>query len=255
MIDTHCHLTDPRLLNQLDDVLARAASLGVDRVITIGCDLADDLEAIELCQGRPNLRCVVGIHPNYVLEEDLHRLGQLRELAKSPAVVGLGEMGLDYFHHHATPELQAKLFRAQLELARETHLPAVLHCREAVDDALEILKDYGDIRCVFHCFTGTLHEAIRILERGYLIGLDGPVTYKKNQSLRDLARQMPLERLLIETDAPYLTPEPMRKQKINEPGLVRHVAECIAEVRGMSLVDLEAATTANAEQFFRWHAE
>lgn len=252
MYDTHCHLTDPRLLEQLDAVLDRAAAAGIHRIVTIGTDIDDDRASMALCHGRPQLRCVVGIHPNYVQPGDQARMGELRELAAGPSVVALGELGLDYFHKHATPELQAELFLLQMELAREMKLPVVLHCREAIADALKILADFGDVQGVFHCFTGTLDEGRQILERGYLIGLDGPVTYKKNTSLRELAREMPLEKLLIETDAPYLTPEPMRKQKINEPAMVSHIAQCIADVRGISLAEVEAVTNANADRFFRW---
>lgn len=221
-------------------------------MVTIGTDIDDDRASIALCLGRPQLRCVVGIHPNYVQAGDQARMDELRELAGEASVVALGELGLDYFHKHAPPELQAELFRLQMQLARELNLPVVLHCREAIADALKILEDFGDIQGVFHCFTGTLEEGRQILDRGYLIGLDGPVTYKKNQPLRDLAREMPLDRLLIETDSPYLTPEPMRKQKINEPAMVRHVAQCIADVRGISLGEVESATDANASRFYRW---
>ena len=183
MIDTHCHLTDPRLLVQLEDVLERAAQAGVGRMITIGTDLADDQAAIALCAGRSNLRCAVGIHPNYVTEPDRDRVGQLADLRRDASVVAIGETGLDYHYDRAPRELQQALFRAQLAIAADCGLPVVIHCREAVEDALAILREFRGVKGVFHCFTGTPDEAVAIVEAGYYIGFTGPVTFKKKRQL------------------------------------------------------------------------
>jgi TatD DNase family protein len=252
MIDTHCHLTDPRLGQQLDGVLQRAATAGVHRMITIGTGLEDSAEAAAVCRDRPSLRCAVGVHPNYSQDVTLDELPQLRGLAAHPSVVALGEMGLDY--HYDTPKAhQAAVFETQLQLAAELNKPVVIHCREAMDDCLAIMKQFPAIPADFHCFTGTPDEARRVLDAGYLIGLTGVVTFKNSPHLRDIARFIPADRLLVETDAPYLSPEPMRKQKVNEPAFVVHVAARIAQERNVSIEEIDRLTTENALRFFRWN--
>ncbi|MDB5320524.1 MAG: ycfH [Phycisphaerales bacterium] len=252
MIDTHCHLTDARLLEQLDDVLERARLAGVERMITIGTDLEDDRAAIALCRGRENLRCVVGIHPNYTQTASLADLPELRDLQADWAVVALGEMGLDYFHKFADRDHQRRLFEAQMALAAEFKRPVVIHSREAIDDTLAVMKTFPGVNAVFHCFTGSLAEAQRILAEGYWISFTGPVTYKKNDDLRDVVKLVPIDRLMVETDAPYLSPEPKRSHKTNEPALVMYTAAKVAEVKGVPLAELDRVTTANAERFFGW---
>jgi TatD DNase family protein len=252
MIDTHCHLTDPRLSGQLEDVIERARVAGVVRVITVGTDLEDDRAAIALCRGRENVRCAVGIHPNYTQHATLADVPVLGELQKDSSVVALGEMGLDYFHKFADRAHQARLFEAQLGLASEVGRPVVIHSREAIDDTLAIMRNFPGVRAVFHCFTGTAEEAERILAARYWISFTGPVTYKKNDALREVVRGMPIDRLMVETDAPYLSPEPKRGQKTNEPALVMYTAAKVAEVRGMGLDELDRVTSANATRFFGW---
>ncbi len=252
MIDTHCHLTDERLLNQLDEVLLRAKDAGVSRIITVSTELNDSRDSIALCHGRSNLRCVVGVHPNYSQQVQVAEIAQLRALQVDPSVVALGEMGLDYFHGHASHAHQADVFRAQLALANELEKPVVIHCREAVDDTLAIMREFAAVPAVFHCYTGTLDEARRIVDAGYLIGLTGVVTFKKSDELRAVAKLVPDDRLLVETDAPYLTPEPMRKMKVNEPAFVMHTAAAVARERGVSIEALDQLTATNACRFFRW---
>ncbi|HWE92949.1 MAG TPA: TatD family hydrolase [Tepidisphaeraceae bacterium] len=255
MIDSHCHLTDPRLRSQLADVLERAASHGVTRMITIGTDLDDAREAIALCKSLPNVRCAVGVHPNHTQNVELSDLPMLREIQADPAVLALGEMGLDYFHHFAPRQKQFTVFEFQLQLATELGRPVVIHSREATDDTLAVMKKFPAVRAVFHCFTGTREEARKILDAGYLMGFTGPVTFKKSDELREVVRLMPQDRLLVETDAPYLTPEPMRKQKTNEPAFVKYVAEEIGRIKGWTLEQTDAITTANAERFYGWPLE
>src|SRR5689334_22797932 len=169
MIDSHCHLTDPRLFEELEDVLARAAAAGVTRMITVGTNPADDEAAIAVCRGRMDrLRCTVGVHPNYCHEVEFEEVARLRELQRDPAVVALGEMGLDYHYDFADRARQRKFFEAQLALAAELDRPVVIHCREAVDDTLAILREFSSVPAVFHCFTGTADEAHKILATGYL---------------------------------------------------------------------------------------
>lgn len=252
MIDTHCHLTDERLQSQLEDVITRARTAGVSRIISIATDPDDSRAAIALAKGRDDVRCTVGVHPNHSHGMNVHQVEQLRELQKDPTVVAIGETGLDYFHKYAPRDHQMAVFIAQLRVARDVKKPVVIHCREAVDDTLAIMADYEDVPAVFHCFTGTVHEATRILDAGYLIGLTGVVTFKKSDELRDVARLIPDDRLLVETDAPYLAPEPVRKEKVNEPAFVLHTARAIAEARGTTLEQIDLLTTANAQRFFRW---
>lgn len=252
MIDSHCHLTDPRLAEQLDSVLERAASAGVRRMITIGTDLDDALKAIELCRAIDNVRCAVGIHPNHCGHVPVEDLPQLRQLQSDPSVVALGEMGLDYHWDYAPRDRQRHVFEFQLQLATELGRPVVIHCREATDDCLAIMGGHPAVRAVFHCFTGSQSEARKILDAGYLLGFTGAVTFKKNDELRAACKLAPLDRILVETDAPYLSPEPVRKQKTNEPAFVMHVAAVVADVHGLSLEELDAITTANAGSFFKW---
>jgi TatD DNase family protein len=252
MIDTHCHLTDPRLFEQLDAVLSRALAAGVDRVVTIGTDIEDAMAAIEVCERKPNVRCAVGIHPNYSADARVADVAKLRELQKHPSVVALGEMGLDYHYDRAEPAHQRQIFEAQLQLATEVGRPVVIHCREAVDDTLAVMKSFAAVPAAFHCFTGTRDEAKKILEAGYWLGFTGVITFAKNDELREIVKLTPIDRLLVETDAPYLTPEPVRKVKTNEPAFVAHTARVAAQVKRMTYEDFDRVATENALRFYRW---
>lgn len=251
MIDSHCHLTDPRLHEQMDAVLKRAQAAGVTRFVTIGTEPPDNRRAIELASSNPLIHCAVGIHPNHSQPYTQSDVEGLRAHVSNPRVVALGEMGLDYFHKFADRDHQRHIFEAQLDLARETQFPVVIHSREAIDDTLAILTDFPTISAVFHCFTGTVDEARRIIAAGYLLGFTGPVTYKKNDALREVVKETPLDRMLIETDCPYLSPEPHRSQKINEPALVHYVCETIARVKGLLTHEIDAITTQNTLRFYR----
>jgi TatD DNase family protein len=252
MIDSHCHLTDPRLGDQLADVLERARQANVTRIITIGVDMEDDQAAIALCQGRDNLRCTIGIHPNHSADAELSQVALLRGLHANPRVVALGEMGLDYHYDRSPREHQRAIFEAQLQIASDVHKPVVIHCRDAVDDTLAVLAQFPIVPALFHCFTGTPAEAEKILAAGYSLGFTGPITYKKNDDLREVVKLTPLDRLVVETDAPYLTPEPMRKVKTNEPSFVVHTARMVAQVKQLELEEIDRITTLNVARFFGW---
>jgi TatD DNase family protein len=252
MIDTHCHLTDPRLGDQLPSVLQRAQAAGVGRMISIGTGLEDDQAVIELCAKLPNVRCAIGVHPNYTAETELADLPRLRDMQSAPSVVALGEMGLDYHYDRAPRDKQKAVFEFQLQLATELNRPVVIHCREATDDCLAMMRNFPAVRADFHCFTGTLPEAKQILDAGYMLGFTGAVTFKKNDELREVVKQTPIDRVLVETDAPYLTPEPMRKQKTNEPALVIHVARLVAQIKGMEYEAFDEVAEKNATAFFGW---
>ena len=250
MTDTHCHLTDERLAAQIDDVLARATAAGVGQIITIGTDIEDSRQCVELCRKRQNIRCAIGVHPSYINEGQSVDL--LRPFISDLSVKAIGEIGLDYYWEKdaAKQKKQHEFLSLQLQLASTFGKPVVIHCRDAVADCLAIMKDFPQIRAVFHCFTGTLPEADVILEAGYYLGFTGVVTFKKNQELRNIARMAPADRILIETDAPYLTPEPMRKQKVNEPAMVVHTAKAIAKTREITIDEMEKITDENARTFF-----
>lgn len=252
MIDSHCHLTYDKLHPQLDAVLHRAAAAGVSRMITIGTTIADAHRAIAVCKAYDNVRCAIGIHPHHSAEATDEDLATLRQLERDPHVLALGEMGLDYHYDFSPRDRQKHVFITQLQLARETNRPIVIHCREAVDDCLDILNDFPELTADFHCFTGTKDEACRILDRGHLLGFTGILTYKRSDDLRDIARTIPSDRMLVETDAPYLAPEPVRKHKSNEPSFVIHTAATLAQVRRTTIEEIDRLTTQNVQRFFRW---
>lgn len=252
MIDSHCHLTDPRLGAQLAGVLDRARDAGIDGMITVGTDPEDGRAALAVCREHSWVRCSVGVHPNYCGRVELDALTAIRELQADPLVLAVGETGLDYHYDFADRARQRRFFESQLALALELDKPVVIHCREATDDALSILRGFPATRAVFHCFTGSVEEAERILSAGFFIGLTGAATFRKSESLREVARTMPRDRLLLETDAPYLAPEPMRKIKTNEPALLVHVADVVARQWQCDRAELDRVTTANVRALFGW---
>ena len=263
MIDTHCHLTDSRLFDQIDAVLDRAARAGVKRVVTIGCEPADWIDVVALSAKHESVSCAVGMHPCYLPNNGTPRTDTpllsreevdqvLTSHLTKPRVVAIGEIGLDRHWDSTEPtfKLQVQYFESQLQLASNLEKPVVLHTREAIEPALEILAGFPKVRALFHSFTGSPQEAKSITDRGYLIGFTGPVTYKKNDELRRAARECPLDQIVFETDGPYLSPEPVRSQRINEPAFVIHIAKRIAQEKGVSVEAFDEATTRNAHRFF-----
>jgi TatD DNase family protein len=192
------------------------------------------------------------VHPNYCNEVELSALQELRPLLAKPALGAVGEMGLDYHYDSVPKSRQLEFFTAQLQIAVEANRPVVIHSRKAIDDCLAVMKDFAVPAAVFHCFTGTAPEARRILDAGWMIGFTGVVTFKKTEELRQVAAFAPAERILVETDAPYLSPEPKRGQKINEPALVMHTAAAVAAARGVTIAEIDRLTSDNARRFYRW---
>jgi TatD DNase family protein len=255
MIDTHCHLTYDPLLHQLDAVLARAAESGVDRMITVGTRPDDAQKAAGLAAKHANIYAAVGLHPHYCAEHQnqVALITAMQQIATMPKVVALGEMGLDRHYHEPPIEVQRKAFAWQLGLAAEMTLPIIIHNREATPETCAVIRDSSipGGRFVFHCFTGNDAELDQILDLGAMVSFTGIVTFKNSATLAASAKRVPLDRVMIETDAPYLTPAPYRKVKVNEPAYVRHTAQFLADQRGMSLEDFTRVTDANAERFFR----
>ena len=250
-IDTHAHVHFPDYELDPDEVLTAAAEDGVTKVICVSCTLPDSKLSIEMAARHDNVWATIGLHPHegalYV--DDDKALQEFRELVAQPKVVAIGETGLDYYYDNAPVEDQKRLLRFQLNLAQEYDLPVIFHVREAFSDFFAILDDFEGIRGVVHSFTGTLDELKEIVHRGLYIGLNGIMTFTKEASQLEMAKQVPLSKLLIETDAPFLTPKPFRGT-ICQPKHVRVTAEFLSELRGETLEEFAAATTKNAEQLF-----
>ncbi|MBP7746731.1 MAG: TatD family hydrolase [Phycisphaerae bacterium] len=261
LIDTHCHLTSPGLVEQVDVVLARAAEAGVKRLILVGVNVADAQAAAVLLANRPALYLVAGIHPHEAGRCDADSWTALTNLlrgARLPAdvcarIVGVGETGLDWHYDFAPRARQEEVFEAHLALAVALQLPIVIHARESEARVCEILAGHPQLadRVVWHCFSAGTDIARRALDLGGHFSFTGVVTFKNANTIREAASYVPLERLMLETDAPYLSPEPLRKVRPNEPALLVHTARRLAELRGVDFETLAAATTATAVRFFR----
>lgn len=259
LIDTHAHLDYPDFESDLESVIARAAEAGVTRIISIGTGVESSRRAVALAERFPNVYAAVGIHPTNVAEEGLDFLPALRELARHPKVVAIGETGVDY--HHLSEELsdetdwkknQAHAFRMQLDLAEEFGLNVVIHQRSAWEDTLSVLRPYtGRVHGVFHCFGGTVEEAAEVVALGHLVSFTGIITFKNAEQVRVTAAAVPDGGYMVETDCPYLAPVPNRGKRA-EPAHTRIVAEHVAVARGLTLEEVAAATTNTAESFFRF---
>jgi TatD DNase family protein len=284
LVETHAHLDYPDFASDFDAMLRRATEAGVTRIITIGTSIESSRRAIQLAENYPNVFAAVGVHPSYAEEAADDVITPLRELARHPRVVAIGETGLDY---HSLPSIaalkdkkvqvfanalqgeteeqidasiadgaykskQAILFEEQLDLAAELGLNVVVHQRDAWEDTLAVLRHYtGRLRGVFHCFGGTRAQAGEVLALGHLVSFTGVVTFKNGAAVREVAAQIPLDKFMVETDCPYLAPTPYRGERA-EPAHTRIVAESIASARGIPLEELANATTSTAEEFFRF---
>lgn len=260
MIDTHCHLTYNGLHERVDEVINAAKRNGVDRMITVGTTPNDAAKGVALAERYDGVYATAGLHPGHSDEVagDAALQEYLRLLLAHPRVVAIGEMGLDNHYPDPPMDRQRSAFAAQLELMAESsgvaaNLPGIIHNREATDDTLAMIADHGIAgeRLVFHCFTGSIAEVQRILAIGAMVSFTGITTFKGAAAVAESSDRVPLERLMIETDSPYLTPAPFRKVKINEPKFVRQIAEFLAARRGMPVKEFVAAMDANAERFFK----
>ncbi|NLG48665.1 MAG: TatD family hydrolase [Chloroflexi bacterium] len=268
LFDSHCHLDSPRFAEDREGVIARAKAAGVTRMLTCGGDLPTSQEDWQLARAHPGVYAAVGVHPHEArsllpadapdagdddraIALDRRALTELTELAAQPQVVAWGEIGLDYHYNFSPPAVQRAAFRRQLQLARELDLPVVIHSRESDEDVRRLVDEAApDLRGVLHCFLSDQTMAEWALGRGLYLGIAGPITFKNVRHLADIARQVPPDRLLIETDAPYLAPHPRRGQR-NEPAFVAHVAEKLADVLGLPVDVVAQRTTENACRLFR----
>ncbi len=252
LIDSHAHLDMEDFKPDLMEVLERARKTGISKIVTIGIDLESSRTAIELARDNPMIYATVGLHPHNANAFDMPLLQKLGELAVKHKVVGWGEIGLDFFKNYSPRERQLKAFRAQIRLARDLNLPVIIHDRDAHKETLEILKElpYKEDPGVIHCFSGDMDVAREFLALGYMISIPGTVTFKKAQTIREVAKSIPLESLLIETDSPFLAPEPFRGKR-NQPAFVRYVAQEIARLRDMPLELLSEQVTKNTLRLFK----
>lgn len=251
LVDSHCHLDFPDLASNLDELLAKMRDNEVSHALCVSVNLQDFPRVLALAEAYSNLFASVGVHPDY---ENLAepQAAQLAALAAHPRVVAIGETGLDYFRLKGDLEWQRERFRQHIRAARQCNKPLIIHTREAAEDTLRIMAEEGadSVGGVMHCFTESWEVAQRAMEMNFYISFSGIVTFKKAVSLKEIARRIPLERMLVETDSPYLAPVPHRG-KMNQPAFVRHVAEEIAELRGITVNEVATATTRNFFKLFK----
>jgi TatD DNase family protein len=251
LFDTHCHLDDEQLLPQVDAVVERALKAGVRTMIAVGTTAASSVECIKLAERFQSVFAAVGIQPNYGAEAATDEWHQIEQLSKHPRVVAIGETGLDAYWDYTPFDLQQQLFAEHIALSQTRELPFIVHMRDCGQQIVNALQAAGGkLQGVMHSFTGDLALAEQCLDLGLYISFAGMVTFKKSVELRAVAKAIPLERLLIETDSPYLSPHPSRGVRPNEPRLLVHTAECLAEVREMSVEELARVTTDNAKRLF-----
>jgi TatD DNase family protein len=253
LFDTHCHLTCNDLYDQIDEVVASANAAGVGRLLTVACEEEKDFErALALADRWKNIHVAAGYHPHVAGRIEQENLQKLADLWDTSPVVAAGEMGLDYHYDFSPRRKQADVFKRQLELAARADLPVIIHCREAHQDLLRILieQGYRDRRVVIHCFSGHADEAAEIRSHGWWLSFTGVLTFKNAEAIRQACLETPIDKLFFETDAPYLSPEPIRKQRPNTPANMVHTVRFAAELRGDEFAHLAQATTNNALRFF-----
>jgi TatD DNase family protein len=250
LVDSHCHLDFPALAEERDAVIARAQAAGVGVMQTIGTRLGTFEQVLAIAEAYPAVYCSVGVHPHGAAKEPLDGPGRLVRWAAHPKVIGIGESGLDYYYDNSPRDVQADVFGVHIQAARESGLPLIVHTRDADRDTADLLRvamAEGPFTGVIHCYSSSPELGFAAVEIGLYLGLGGILTFKRSDQLRAAVRELPLDRLLLETDAPYLAPEPFRGRR-NEPAYVAHVAATLAGIKGLALAEIEAATTDN---FFR----
>ena len=250
LVDSHAHIDDERFDADRDEVVARALAAGVSLILNVGADMGSSARSVALVEKYPGIYAAVGMHPHDAKDMQETDYTQLEQWTKHPRVVAIGEIGLDYHYDLSPRPVQKEVFLRQLDLARKTGKPFIIHEREAHADTLEIIRSAArGLKGVFHCFSGSVETAREYLKMGFYISVAGPVTFSKSGKTKEVAKFVPLDRLLVETDSPYLTPQPHRGHR-NEPAYVRLVAEEIASLRNLPLEEVAAATTANVRRLF-----
>lgn len=252
LIDSHAHIQGQEYAGEVDTVIARAREAGINKIIAVGGagEMSSNNDAVALADSYANVYATVGMHPHDAKDVGADELRKLRELTVHSKVIAVGEAGLDYYYSHSPHDIQRRVFTEFIYLARETGLPLVVHERDAFKDAAELLRSEGDgVRGVIHCFTGSFDAARTYLDLGFHLSFTGIITFKNAGPLRDVLRQVPLERIFVETDSPYLTPVPHRGKR-NEPAYVKLVAETVARVKDLPLEEIARSTTQNVSDLF-----
>lgn len=251
LIDSHVHLDDRRYDKDRERIIKDLEEDGIEIVLNIGVNLQSSIESVSMAEKYNRVYAVVGFHPHYSKEAEDSTLEILKSFTNRDKVVAIGEIGLDYYHNHSPKDVQRKWFKRQLDLAKEVDLPVVIHSRDATQETFDILKEAQDgrLRGVLHCYSGSPEMAQEYIKLGFHISIAGPVTFNNARVLKEVAKTVPLDKLLIETDAPYLTPTPNRGKR-NEPAYVRYVAAEIAELRGISFEELVKAVNKNTKKLF-----
>lgn len=252
LIDSHAHLDDTRFDKDRDELIKSLKDVGVDLVINPGADLQSSIKSVSLSEQYDNIYAAVGIHPHSAKEMDESTLEVLKSFTNREKVVAIGEIGLDYYYDNSPRDIQKHRFIEQLDLAKEVDLPVIIHSRDAAGDTFDILKSAqdGSLKGVLHCYSGSVEMALEYIKLGFYISIAGPVTFKNARIVKEVAKAVPMDRLLIETDSPYLTPEPYRGKR-NEPIYIRYVAGTIAELRGISFEEVAIKTAENTKKLFR----
>ncbi len=248
LTDTHCHLDDQSYQNDLEEVLKNAYNLGF--ILNPGCDLKTSQVALNLAKKYPKIYAAVGIHPSETGNYNIKTLDYLNKLAQDDKVLAIGEIGLDYhYEDNPNPEIQKKAFRDQIELARDLKIPYIVHDRESHQDILDIIKEYPNQKCVVHAFSGDLEMAKELIEMDNYLSVGGVLTFKNANDLRKVIKEIPIEKILLETDGPYLTPVPYRGKR-NQPAYVEYVANTLARIKEIPVETIVTRTAQNAREFF-----
>jgi TatD DNase family protein len=254
LIDSHAHIQGPEYASDVEAVVKRAQLAGVEKIIVVGGagELSSNEAAVALAESHPGLYATVGMHPHDAKDVGEEEIEKLNQLTAKPKVVAVGETGLDFYYNHSPHEVQRKIFARFIQMACETGLPLVVHERDAFNDTAELLRNEGggQVRGVVHCFTGDYQAAQKYLDLGFYLSFTGIITFKNAEPLRDVVRAVPLEKMFVETDSPYLTPVPHRGKR-NEPAYVHFIAETIAKVKGLSFEEVARVTTHNVRELFR----
>jgi TatD DNase family protein len=252
LIDSHAHLEMPEFKRDLEAVIQRAQDSGVGYIFTVGTEKRDWKRTLEIANSHPSIYVILGVHPHNAKEIDDKTYPILRELCRDRKVKGYGEIGLDFFRNLSPRDVQLKRFREQVGLAKELQLPIVVHDREAHQETLEILKSEKAEECggIIHCFSGDYEMAKECIDMGFFISIPGSITFKNAERFREIVKRLPLESLLVETDAPFITPEPFRGKR-NEPSYVKYTAQKVAEIKKVSFEKVAEVTTENALQIFK----
>ena len=248
--DSRAHLDDRKFDADRDEIFAQLPERGVGLIMNIGCDLKSSLQSVALAHKYPFVYAAVGSHPDDAAQLDEARLALYRQLCADERVKAIGEIGLDYHYEDPTREVQLPAFRKQLELARELDLPVIVHEREAHADGMELIRQFPEVTGVFHCYSGAVEQARELVQRGWYIGFTGVITFKNARKAVEVAESLPLDRILIETDCPYMAPEPHRGRR-NDSRLVPLVAAKLAEIKGVTPEEMGEITTKNAKRLFR----